>query len=71
MSRAGWTRSQAGFADPDGQAPAGLGDYQAPADPAAGVRAAAATLDAALRAGAAQRPLRWGSRPCPGTWPCP
>jgi uncharacterized protein (TIGR03086 family) len=64
----GWLDTfAAGFADPDGQAPrAGLDGYQAPADPGAAVRAAAATLDAALRAGAAQRPLRLGESAMPG-----
>jgi uncharacterized protein (TIGR03086 family) len=64
----GWLDTfAAGFADPGGQAPrAGLDDYQAPADPAAQVRAAAAALDAALRAGAAQRPLRLGESAMPG-----
>ena len=57
----------AGFADPGGQAPrAGLDGYEASADPAAQVRAAAATLDAALRAGAAARPLRLGENAMPG-----
>jgi uncharacterized protein (TIGR03083 family) len=43
-----------------------LDDYRAPADPAAQVQADAATLDAALRAGAAQRPLRLGESAMPG-----
>jgi uncharacterized protein (TIGR03086 family) len=64
----GWLDTfAAGFADPGGQAPrAGLDGYQAPADPAAGVQAAAATLDAAIRAGAAQRQLRLGEAAMPG-----
>jgi uncharacterized protein (TIGR03086 family) len=64
----GWLDTfAAGFADPGGQAPrAGLGDYQAAADPAAQVRAAAATLDAAIRGGAAARPLRLGESAMPG-----
>ena len=64
----GWLDTfAAGFADPGGQAPrAGLADYQASADPAAEVRAAAATLDAAIRAGAAARPLRLGEQAMPG-----
>jgi uncharacterized protein (TIGR03086 family) len=64
----GWLDTfAAGFADADGQAPrAGLDDYQAPADPEAAVRAAAATLVAAVRAGAAQRPLRLGESAMPG-----
>jgi uncharacterized protein (TIGR03086 family) len=64
----GWLETfAAGFADADGQAPrAGLDGYQAPADPETAVRAAAATLDAAVRAGAAQRPLRLGEAAMPG-----
>jgi uncharacterized protein (TIGR03086 family) len=64
----GWLDTfAAGFADPGGQAPrAGLADYQASADPEAEVRAAAATLDAAIRAGAAARPLRLGEQAMPG-----
>jgi uncharacterized protein (TIGR03086 family) len=64
----GWLDTfAAGFADPGGQAPrAGLDGYQAPADPAAEVRAAAATLDAAVRGGAADRPLRLGEQAMPG-----
>jgi uncharacterized protein (TIGR03086 family) len=64
----GWLDTfAAGFADPGGQAPrAGLDDYQAGPDPAAQVRAAAATLDAAIRGGAAGRPLRLGESAMPG-----
>jgi uncharacterized protein (TIGR03086 family) len=64
----GWLDTfAAGFADPGGQAPrAGLDGYQASADPAADVRAAAATLDAAIRSGAAARPLRLGESAMPG-----
>jgi uncharacterized protein (TIGR03086 family) len=64
----GWLDTfAAGFADPDGQAPrAGLDGYRAPPDAAAEVRAAAATLDAAIRAGAAARPLRLGDSAMPG-----
>jgi uncharacterized protein (TIGR03086 family) len=67
----GWLGTfAAGFADPGGQAPrAGLDGYQAPPDAdaaAAEVRAAAATLDAAVRAGAAARPLRLGDSAMPG-----
>jgi uncharacterized protein (TIGR03086 family) len=64
----GWLDTfAAGFADPGGQAPrAGLDGYQAAADPAAQVRAAAATLDAAIRGGAAARPLRLGESAMPG-----
>ncbi len=64
----GWLDTFAdGFAAPDGQAPrVGLDGYTAPADGAAAVRAAAATIDAALRAGAAARPLRLGDSAMPG-----
>jgi uncharacterized protein (TIGR03086 family) len=64
----GWLDTfAAGFADPGGQAPRdGLAGYQASADPEAEVRAAAATLDAAIRAGAAARPLRLGEQAMPG-----
>lgn len=64
----GWlTTFTAGFADPQGRAPrADLSDYTAPADPAAAVRAAADQLDAALRAGAAERPLSLGEAAMPG-----
>jgi uncharacterized protein (TIGR03086 family) len=64
----GWLDTfAAGFADPGGQAPrTGVDGYQASADPAAEVRAAAATLDAAIRAGAAARPLRLGEQAMPG-----
>jgi uncharacterized protein (TIGR03086 family) len=64
----GWlTTFAAGFADPDGQAPrAGLSGYQAPADAAAEVRAAADMLARAVSAGAAGRPLRLGDSAMPG-----
>jgi uncharacterized protein (TIGR03086 family) len=64
----GWLTTFAdGFADPGGQAPrASLAGYQAPADPAAEVRATAARMDQALRAGAASRPLRLGDSGMPG-----
>jgi uncharacterized protein (TIGR03086 family) len=64
----GWLDTfAAGFADPGGQAPrAGLDGYQASGDPAADVRAAAATLDTAIRGGAAARPLRLGEQAMPG-----
>jgi len=64
----GWLDTfAAGFADPGCQAPrAGLDGYRAPPDAAAEVRAAAATLDAAIRAGAAARPLRLGDSAMPG-----
>lgn len=64
----GWlTTFAAGFADPGGTAPrAGLADYRAPADVTSTVRAAAAELDAAVRAGATSRPLRIGEAAMPG-----
>jgi len=64
----GWlTIFAAGFADPAGQAPRASTDgYQVPADPAAGVRAAASTISQAIRAGAASRPLRLGDSGMPG-----
>lgn len=64
----GWlTTFAAGFADPDGQAPrASLDGYLGPDDPVAGIREAAATLDDAIRAGAASRPLRLGEAAMPG-----
>lgn len=64
----GWLSNfAAGFADPGGQAPsASLDSYQAPADPAAEIRAAASTMTTALRAGAASRPLKLGEAAMPG-----
>jgi uncharacterized protein (TIGR03086 family) len=64
----GWlTTFAAGFASQGGQAPrASLSGYQAPADTAAEVRAAAETLARALSAGAAGRPLRLGDSAMPG-----
>ncbi|HEY8044185.1 MAG TPA: TIGR03086 family metal-binding protein [Streptosporangiaceae bacterium] len=64
----GWlTTFAAGFADPGGQAPLEhLDGYVVPADPAAEVRSAAATMAAALRAGAAGRPMRLGDSAMPG-----
>lgn len=64
----GWlTTFAAGFADPDGQAPrADIEGYRAPSDAASTVRAAAEQLDHALRAGAAERPLRLGESAMPG-----
>lgn len=60
----------AGFADPDGRAPASdVAGYRSPADPAASaaqVRALAESVDRALRAGAAGRPLRLGESEMPG-----
>ncbi len=56
-----------GFADPGGQAPMDrLEGYQVPGDPAAEVRTAAATIAAALHAGAASRPMRLGGSAMPG-----
>jgi uncharacterized protein (TIGR03086 family) len=64
----GWLETfSAGYADPEGRAPrADLSGYEAPADPAAAVRAATTTLDAALADGAASRPLSLGSAAMPG-----
>ena len=64
----GWLETfAAGFADPGGQAPrASLDGYRPPADPAAAIRDAAATLTRALRDGAASRPLRLGDSAMPG-----
>jgi uncharacterized protein (TIGR03086 family) len=64
----GWLDTfSAGYADPDGRAPrADLSGYRAPEDPAAAVRESAATLDRALAAGAAARPLVLGEAAMPG-----
>jgi uncharacterized protein (TIGR03086 family) len=64
----GWlTTFAAGFADPGGQAPLDrLEDYAVPADPAAEVRSASDTMAAALRGGAAGRPMRLGNSAMPG-----
>jgi uncharacterized protein (TIGR03086 family) len=64
----GWlTTFAGGLADPDGQAPqASLEGYQAAADPAGEIRAAAGAMTAALRAGAASRPLKLGENAMPG-----
>jgi len=64
----GWlTTFAGGFADPDGQAPqADIDGYQAPADAAQQVHAAADLLDGAIRSGAAERPLRLGDSAMPG-----
>jgi uncharacterized protein (TIGR03086 family) len=64
----GWlTTFAAGFADPAGQAPMDRIDgYTVPADPAAEVRAASATMATALHGGAADRPLRLGGSAMPG-----
>ena len=64
----GWLETfGAGYADPEGRAPrADLTDYRAPDDAAAAIRAAAATLDAALAAGAGSRTLALGEASMPG-----
>jgi uncharacterized protein (TIGR03086 family) len=64
----GWlTTFAAGFADAGGQAPLDrLEGYSVPTDPAAEVRSASATMAAALRDGAAARPMRLGSSAMPG-----
>ncbi|MGH3273291.1 MAG: TIGR03086 family metal-binding protein [Streptosporangiaceae bacterium] len=64
----GWlTTFAAGLADPQGRAPvARLEGYEVPANPAGEVRTAAGVLDAAIRDGAAQRPLRLGDASMPG-----
>jgi uncharacterized protein (TIGR03086 family) len=61
------TTFAAGFADPAGQAPLDrLGGYTVPADPAAEVQSASVTIAAALRGGAASRPMRLGDSAMPG-----
>jgi uncharacterized protein (TIGR03086 family) len=64
----GWlTTFAGGFADPGGQSPLDrLDGYTVPADPAAEVRSASATMAAAVRSGAATRPLRLGDSAMPG-----
>src|SRR5580704_19224177 len=64
----GWLATfAAGYADPGGQAPLDrLDGYTVPADPAAEVRSASAAMAAALRGGAAARPLRLGDSAMPG-----
>jgi uncharacterized protein (TIGR03086 family) len=64
----GWLSTFAdGFEDPQGRVPrANLEGYRAPAEPAQEVAAAAQRLDRALRAGAAERPLRLGEAAMPG-----
>lgn len=63
----GWLATfAAGFADPNGQAAAGPDAYEVPVDAAAAVRTAADQLDRAVRAGAADRPLRLGGSAMPG-----
>ena len=67
----GWlTTFAAGFADPGGQAPLDrLDGYTVPADPAAEVRSASATMAAALRGGAAGCPCGSGAARCQVRWP--
>jgi uncharacterized protein (TIGR03086 family) len=55
-----------GFADPGGQAAAGIDGYDVPTDAAAAVRGAAQQLDRAVRDGATRRPLRLGESALPG-----
>jgi len=64
----GWlTTFAGGFADADGQAPLDrLEGYSVPADPAAEVRSASDSMAAALRDGAAGRPMRLGNSAMPG-----
>jgi uncharacterized protein (TIGR03086 family) len=64
----GWLDTfSVGYADPEGRAPrADLSGYRAPDDAAAAIRASAARLDDALRAGAATRPLVLGEAAMPG-----
>ncbi len=61
------TTFAAGYADPDGKAPSDRIDaYQVSADPAAEVRRASGTMAAALRDGAASRPMHLGESSMPG-----
>lgn len=61
------TTFAAGFADPDGKAPSDRVDaYRVPGDPAAEVRSASDTMAAALRDGAASRPMYLGESSMPG-----
>jgi uncharacterized protein (TIGR03086 family) len=63
----GWLYTfAAGFADANGQAPGGLGGYAVPPDAGAEARRAADQLIGAIKAGAAQRPLRLGDSAMPG-----
>ncbi|MCW2905348.1 MAG: hypothetical protein JWL68_137 [Actinomycetia bacterium] len=64
----GWLTTFAeGLADPGGQAPLNrLEGYTVPADPAAEVWSASDTMAAALRGGAAGRPMRLGDSAMPG-----
>jgi uncharacterized protein (TIGR03086 family) len=61
------TTFAAGFADPDGKAPSDRIDaYRVSGDPAAEVRSASDTMAAALRDGAASRPMHLGESSMPG-----
>ena len=64
----GWlTTFAAGYADPEGRAPVSAAEsYETSVDPAGDVRSAANLLDAAVRAGAADRPLVLGTDGMPG-----
>ena len=56
-----------GFTDPNGQAPVSvLEGFTVPTDAGSAVRAAATSMDAGLRSGAAERPLRLGEASLPG-----
>jgi uncharacterized protein (TIGR03086 family) len=63
-----WVKTFAdGYSDPDGQAPvAQTRDYEAPPDAGEVVREAADRLDAAIRAGAGERPFKIGESGMPG-----
>jgi uncharacterized protein (TIGR03086 family) len=61
----GWsTTFAAGYADPEGRAPAGPTEVEG--DRGEAIRAAAARLDTALAGGAAERPLSLGGAAMPG-----
>jgi uncharacterized protein (TIGR03086 family) len=63
----GWlTAFAAGYADPDGTVPLHETETIPVTDAAAQIHLAAARLDVAVRAGAAQRPLRIGDSAMPG-----
>jgi uncharacterized protein (TIGR03086 family) len=63
----GWlTVFAAGYADPEGRAPADTGGRTAGEDAAAEVRTAAEQIDKALREGAATRPVSLGESSMPG-----
>lgn len=63
-----WTAIFAGgYADAEGNAPMGIAEgFTTPADPGAALRESAATLDGAVRGGAAERPLSLGGSAMPG-----